>query len=124
MTPVEIAPFIQLGIGGFAIFIMYKIHQSNAEANKVNALRMKEKDQELIAEIDKRDTRNENQQRAFNEHVTKVHESMTKQLSENTKALTYNASALHENTKVMQRVQEHLGTPHGNVVINNPAPKI
>lgn len=120
MTP-DLNTIVNLGIGGFAIWVLYLQSKKSADSQDRLMSRFKEKDQELIAEIDKRDNRNDQIQRDFKDHVVKVHDSMTKQLSENTKALSHNALALQENTKVMQRVSDHLNTPHNLVIQNNPA---
>lgn len=101
-----------LGIAAFAIFIMWKMYTSSFT-------RLKEKDQELIVEIDKRDKRNEDQQRTFIDFTSKIHESNTLQLSKNTEALALNTSAFHENTKVVKYFSEHLTDHNRPVIIQN-----
>lgn len=118
MTP-DINTIVNLGIGGFAIWILYLQSKKTADSQDKIMSRMKEKDQELISEIDKRDRRNEDQQKSFNNHITKVHESTTAQLSENTKALTGAAIALEQNLKVMESVNNHLQAPHPVFIQNN-----
>lgn len=94
-----------LGIAGFAIWIMYKMFQSYQS-------RAKEKDQELIVEIDKRDRRNDELQRAFHEFATKTQESMNKHISENTIALTSFTESVRESTKVTHALSKHIAEHH------------
>lgn len=103
-----------IGVSGVALWILWKMYDSSQK-------RFKEKDQELIIEIDKRDKRNDAQQQTFANYTTKIHDSTTKQLAENTKALSNNAIALQDNTKVMRQVSEHLNQPHNQqpVIIQN-----
>lgn len=81
--------------------------------------RFKEKDAELITEIDKRDKRNEDAQKVFHEFATKTHDSMVKQLSDNTKALTTFSVSVQENIKVLNKVNEQLNNTHSPVIIQN-----
>lgn len=104
-----------LGVAGVALWILWKMYDSSQK-------RFKEKDTELINEIDKRDKRNDAQQKTFADYTIKLHDSTMKQIAENTKALTHNASALSENTKVMQRVSDHLNSPH-LIIQNNTGEK-
>ncbi len=120
MTP-DIATVVNLGLGGFAIFIMWKMYDSSTKERAAISLRFKEKDQELVSEIDKRDHRNDAQQKAFMEYNHKLSDNMLKHINEGSKALLHNTSALQENTKIMLKMNEHLNLPPHNapVIIQN-----
>lgn len=100
-----------LGVAGFAIFILYKMFLSYQA-------RSKEKDTELIQEIDKRDKRNDESQKVFHEYAKSTQESMTKHINDNTRALNTFTTSVQENTKIMQKVNDHLMSPHSAPVIN------
>ena len=91
------------------MFILWKMSQEYQK-------RSKEKDHELIGEIDKRDRRNETQQKAFHEFATQTQTSMTKHITDNTNALTSFTTAVHENTKVTHALSQHLAEHHVPVV--------
>lgn len=103
MSPIDVQSLVQTtGVAGFAIWVMFLMFKSYQQ-------RSKEKDSELLAEIEKRDARNESQQKTFTDYTMRLHESTTGKLSENTVALL-------ENTRVMTLVSQHLtnlptGTP-------------
>lgn len=118
MTP-DIATIVNLGIGGLAIYILYLQSKSANETQKVMIARLKEKDAELITEIDKRDTRNDQKDKDFKGFVDGVIKETNNRISENTKALAQNATALNDNIKVMKSVKEHLSQPHSPIVIQN-----
>lgn len=118
MTP-DISTIVNLGIGGFAIWILYLQSKKSAESGDKMLARFKEKDAELITEIDKRDKRNEDAQKVFHEFATKTHDSMVKQLSDNTKALTTFSVSVQENIKVLNKVNEQLNNTHSPVIIQN-----
>lgn len=107
MTP-DISSIINLGVGGVSVLFFYllmKASQQNIkEITDTHANTIKEKDGQLIMEIDKRDKRLEERDKTFNAFSLKVQEGTTKQLSENT-------LALKENTRIMQKVTEHLNLP-------------
>lgn len=63
-----------LGIAGFAIWIMWKMYDTSQR-------RFKEKDQEFIGEINKRDA-------SFRELEKEVRTSIMSQLAENTNAMS------------------------------------
>lgn len=116
MTP-DVSTIVNLGIGGFAIWILYLQSKKSAESGDKMLARFKEKDQELITEIDKRDKRNEDAQKVFHDFAIKTHESMAKQINENTKALTTFSASVQENTRTLAKVNEHLNGPHTNILI-------
>lgn len=70
-----------LGIAGFALWVMYKMYLNSSA-------RFKEKDIELIQEIDKRDRRNERAEEAFRVYAREVQNKTTEQMIENTKVLS------------------------------------
>lgn len=69
-----------LGVAGFAMYIMWRMYVASSD-------RLKEKDEELIREIDKRESRNEKQDEAFRSYVREVQEKTMQQLNRNTDVL-------------------------------------
>lgn len=105
MTP-EISQVLpNLGVAGFALFILWKMYDASQK-------RLKEKDQEVLAEIDKRDKRNEESQKVFNKYAEETQRSMMKHINDNTNALSSFTAAVHENTKVTHALSQHLAEHH------------
>ncbi len=125
--PADIATFTNLGLAGFSIWIMWKMYDSSTKERAAYSARMKEKDSELSAEIDKRDARNSEQQKIFTDYTIKVHNEGMERISENTKALDINTTATNDMIKVMKMVKDTLGQAHTTPVIiqnnNGEAPK-
>ncbi len=115
MTP-DVSTIVNLGIGGFAIWIMYLILKSfQASTEKKDSQHsqvLKEKDEQLIVEIDKRDKRLEDHEKSFREYASKVHDAATQQINENTKALK-------DSARIMQEVTMHLAQNRPVIIQNN-----
>ena len=72
----DITSITNLGISGFAIWIMWLMYKSSST-------RFKEKDQEFIDEIGKRDKKLEEKDEAFHLYVNKVQDTILVHLREN-----------------------------------------
>ncbi len=79
--------------------------------------RIKEKDVELLAEIDKRDKRLDASQKVFHDFAERTRESTMKHIADNTTALINFTTSVKENTRVTQQLGQHLSEHH-------PAPTI
>lgn len=82
-----------LGVSGLAIWIMYQMHLNASK-------RFKEKDVELIQEIDKRD-------KIFHDYVNKAHSQYAVQVTENN-------NVMKEVAKVMKEVVSFLDKKNGS----------
>lgn len=103
----------QLGTTGFAIWIIWKMYDTSQKI-------LREKDLELIAEIGKRDKRNDDSQNIFHEYADKTQATMTKHITDNTKALADFTISVKENTAVTKILSQHLAEHHpAAVTVNN-----